>query len=526
MGGCRRSFYTGRLILAAGLIFLALTLWPSAAVQAATIIYYDDPARDGLNIRAANYLYGLSSHFDKEISMADIADYRAGDMLLADYVIYLGWSSADIPTAFLEDVGVQARPVLWIMENIDQLTSHFGEQNPFGFEAVDINVAFDADRIIYQDQPLRRDPNNGFYEVQVTGQVTIFSELSSKKEPETKYPHYLCGGSLCYFADYPLAFRGEGDRGLVFADLLHEFYGTDQPVVKKAMVRLEDLAPGVCDKAKLVRLADLFQGLDIPFSLGVIPIFKDPQGIYHKPDTEIHLADDPDFVETINYLIDRGGTLIMHGVTHQHDRGITREDWEFTDENGAPLPDDSEEWVRERIEYGLAEFAAQDLYPKVWETPHYSASHGDYHIIAEYFDYFYEQPRHFPIRPDAPPVFGEDLSATPTLLPFFTPGSAFGVAYFPENLGYVDTHAPDTTPEKILKAALRLGIIRDGVPSFFFHHDMITEKEVLVIIDGLLEQGYTFVSPADYLGDDDDDDSDADDDDDNDDDDDGGKCGV
>ena len=84
-------------------------------------------------------------------------------------------------------------------------------------------------------------------------------------------------------------------------------------------------------------------------------------------------------------MVHNGGTIVMHGVTHQY-KGVTAVDYEFWDDNtGGPIKGETEEADARKIEMGIQEFMKNDLYPLVWETPHYTASFTLYKTIAKYF---------------------------------------------------------------------------------------------------------------------------------------------
>lgn len=517
------------------LVVVALCAGFAQSGFASVVVYYDDPSSDGSSIMLANMCRNLVGHFDPQIQTVCLDAYQAGDMNAHDFVIYLGNDSLPLPNDFLADVALGAHRVLWIGGNLDQLTDYMGGSGPFGYQADGFTYGQQFDRLDYKGKSLVRDSDPAFFKVQVTGTPTIYSTIFQSVDPKKRFPYFLCGGNLCHLADMPFWTIAEDERYVAFADMLHEFFQTGQTEDHLAMVRFEDLAPGMSNPGIMMQMTDELVSRGVPFSFGVVPIFKDPMGMFNPPGTEYHFSDDPEFVAAINYMLDHGGTMIMHGITHQHDDGISRADWEFSEGlSNVPLPYDSETWVRNRLLMGLAEFASQGWTPQIWETPHYSASHGDYLVFAEFFDSYYDKPLVFPVRHDADPIFGTDLHPEMQVLPFFTPVGSSKMSILPETLGYIDRDIPDQTPAAILARAASLGIVRDGVASFFFHHDLVTMGEFLTVLDGLLASGHRFVGPSEFVDldepdDDDDDDDDSGDDDavdDDDDDDNGSGCGI
>ncbi len=485
------------------LALFAVLIW-AGPLSAATVIYYDGAEGEPNGILGSNMLLNLVGHFDDDAFTREVGLYEAGDMAEADHVLYLGtdWETP-LPEAFLEDVASAEHRVMWIDGNLHQLTEYLAGPGVFGFEFVDWNPGEGLDRIDYKERMLVRAEDLSFIDIDVTGSPTVYSYITASEDADQEHPHFLCGADLCFLAENPMYFEGADDRMLVLADLLHEFFQTEAPEQKVAMLRLEDLSAGAFDLDVLLNLTALLEERDVPFGIGVIPFFRDPEGLYNPPDTEIALSDIPDFVDILAYMINHGGTLVMHGVTHQWDPEITGLGWEFSlGFDGTPLSYDSGPWARDRIELGLAEFMSQGWEPKIWETPHYSASHGDYHVFAEHFQTFWERPLVFPVAPEADPVFGQFLEPISQTIPYYTTTGSLGVGILPETLGYVDIETPEMTPEALLEKADRISIIRDGVACFFFHHTLIDLEDLLAVLDGLSDRGYTFVGPEDYIGDD------------------------
>jgi len=469
--------------------------------DASTVVYYDGNG-DGNGPVVANMLLNLAAHFDADVVARNVNQYKSGDVSTFDHGMYICGESNFLPAVFLADVAAGLRPFLWVDGNIEQLMNHLGPGDPFGFKVLDWRLGLGFDHLDYKGQLLERNGDTSFFRVEVTGDPDVYSYLTNANA-KARHPHFLCGGNLCYLAENPVYFQSADDRYFVFADLLHEFYQSDIAPDHRALIRFEDLAPGIAETDLMQQIAIALIARDAPFSVDVTPVFKDPLGVYFEPDTEIHLADDPDFVATVAHLLYSGGTLIMHGVTHQHDNGMSLADWEFViGPSNQPLPYDSAQWARDRVAWGLAEFASQGWTPDIWETPHYAASHGDYLIFDEFFDVYYEQPLAFALPPDAPGVFGEPVVHSAQLMPYAAYNSASGMAVLPENMGYI-SNVPGMRPADLLAKADRLLIVRDGVASFFFHHNQVDIEEVLQVVDGLLDRGFRFVEPAELLGDDD-----------------------
>ncbi|MCZ7586830.1 MAG: DUF2334 domain-containing protein [Deltaproteobacteria bacterium] len=484
---------------------LALAAFGVARPAAASsVIYYDGTGGADDGTVYANLLMNLAGHFDGEITTRNVLDYAAGDMNGFDHVFYVGTDYATaIPEAFYADVSGGTRPVLWIYENFKHLTDYLGGSGDLGFEFADWSAGSGWDFIDYKNRMSPRAVDPSFIDVDVTGSPTIYSYLSTGAANETDHPHFLCAGNgFCFLAEIPMVFEGWDDRMLVLADLLHEFYGTGAAENLRALMRFEDLNPYLAQPEKLAHVANLLEERDVPFGFGVIPIYRDPAGEWAPAGTELPMSEAPDFLDALNNLLAAGGTMVMHGTTHQYGDSVSGYGWEFSlGLDNEPVPEDARPWATERVEWGLAEFWSQGWDPKIWETPHYSASHGDYDVFNEYFDFMWERPLVFPVPPDADPIFGTYLEPVSQALPFYSMSSSLGMGMLPENSGYIDRDEGQT-PDMVIARAQRLTIVRDAVACFAYHHTQVDDADLLAVVDGLKALGYTFVSPEEFTGDD------------------------
>ncbi|MCJ7813429.1 polysaccharide deacetylase family protein, partial [bacterium] len=251
----------------------------------------------------------------------------------------------------------------------------------------------------------------------------------------------------------------------------HDILKEDHLEKHQALVRIEDVNPE-SNPEYLRAIANFLGSENIPFSVGLTPFYLDP-----STNTAISLTDRPDLVKAIQYIISKGGTVVLHGCTHQY-RGETTVDYEFWDEfNDQPIFEDSREYVRIRIEKALNECLQNKIHPLAWETPHYAASLSDYDVINQYFSTSYERRQTM------------DISGTDQLLPFLIPANHYKNQIIPENLGYIPVDDP--SPENMILNAKNNLAVRDGFASFFFHP--FVELNVLKeLVKSIQELGYTF----------------------------------
>jgi uncharacterized protein YdaL len=211
-------------------------------------------------------------------------------------------------------------------------------------------------------------------------------------------------------------------------------------------------------------------------------------------------------------MVDRGGTLVMHGYTHQFSNvpnpysGMTGQDYEFWSarmQSGrvhlmGPVPGDSAVWTATRVQLGLHEFAAAGLpAPEIFEFPHYAASPSDARAVRQLVPNAYHRGLYFPGATSGSEDLANPLSQT---FPYEVV-DVYGFPIVPENCGFYsptpDGMASHSVPELVSRAAANK-VVRDGFASFFFHpwFDPALLRDA---VSGMQAQGYTFVRPGDVL---------------------------
>ncbi len=430
---------------------------------------------DPLGENDVRQLAGLLSHFQAEtktILLDHAGSYHSGRLADYDLVFYLGVDPKfSIPNNFLQDLAAFKGVISWVHFGIGQFLQQPATLN-YGFNYLGSASDSTWHRVRYKSRLLlKQDPDFDKIAVTDSNRCAVLAWMENGKE---RLPYAVHSDNLWYFSDLTTAFVIEGGSYIVFADLLHDILEQNHRTNPLAMVRIEDISP-LSDIVSLRRMADYLHDQQVPFSISLVPFYLDPVS-----NTAASLSDQPEFVKAIHYLIRKGGVVVMHGNTHQY-RGESTSDYEFWDamQNG-PLFSDSREYVRERLETGLAELARNDLYPVTWETPHYGASQLDYSVINQYFSSSYERRQTI------------DLHGSDQLAPWLLYHHSAGGKIIPENLGYIPLSRPEAGP--LLEAAANNLALRDGVASFFFHPfvDMAVLKE---IIPQMKQMGYRFTDP-------------------------------
>jgi uncharacterized protein YdaL len=457
----------------------------------------------------------LASHFGTWRAKP-VTAYRAGEMARARAVVYVGSTYDEpLPEAFLDDVLAGTTPVVWLGLNVWQLARRdaaFADRYGFTPGVLDTSA---IPEVRYKGQALTRyAPNAAGILALALDPAKAAVLATAARRDGTTLPWAVRSRNLTYLTENPFTYTGESDRYLVFADLLFDVLAPATPERHRALVRIEDVTPKE-DPAKLRAIADALEAEGVPFSVALVPVYVDARGAYSsdgRPE-RLRLRDAPEVVSALEYMISRGGELVLHGYTHQHEElvnpynGVSADDFEFWTahvdaENrvvyDGPVPGDSAELAAGRVRAGLEEIAAAGLpAPDIFEYPHYAGSAVDSRAIAAIIPTAYHRGLYFSGAlsggPDDPSRFIGQL------FPYVVT-DVYGFRVIPENIGNYQPLAYNAGvetrfPEDLVRNARANRVVRDGFASFFFHP--FFEVDVLVeIVRGVKREGYTFVSAS------------------------------
>ncbi|GGJ79881.1 cell wall anchor [Pilimelia anulata] len=465
-------------------------------------------------IQAAN----LASHFGAWTA-APVTGYKAGDINAYSAVVYVGSTYDEpLPVAFLDDVNATSKSVTWMYDNIWQLAARdpqFAAKRGFTYSQFDLaKVA----RVDYKGKELTRDARNaaGIMDVNISDAAKTKVLAEAVREDGSRFPWAVRSGNLTYLGEIPFSYVTHDDRYLAYADLLFDTLGAPSAAERKrALVRIEDAGPD-SDPAELRAIADTLYAKKIPFSVALYTRYRDPLGKQNNGKAQDYsLLQRPEVIKALKYMEARGGTMIMHGYTHQNGSlinpydGTSGNDFEFyrahVDANDSviydgPVPGDSAAMVTGRVVSAQLQFALSGLKPAtIFEFPHYAGSAVDYQTIHSLFGKRYDRTLYFPGLLSGGTV--DHSRATGQYFPY-TVRDVYGTVIVPENIGNVEPEAFNNhaarLPSDLIASADRNLVIRDGVASFFYHPYLGT-KYLDEVVAGVQGKGYSFVTAQTML---------------------------
>ncbi|MER7753779.1 polysaccharide deacetylase family protein [Kitasatospora sp. NPDC097643] len=504
------------------------------AAGPSTLVLYDTTGPYGyLGELYAMAIANLAGHFGS-VTAKPVSAYTAGTVEQYSATVYVGSTYYGgpipdaVPAAFYQDAMTTAKPIDWIGDNVWNMANAVGIENfkrKYGWDPT--NSYFETNgsvgninQVSYKNQTLTRKipagADGGVLHPALSGAgyppVTQLAQAIDGTTGATS-PWAIRSANLTYVGEIPFAYVSESDRVIAFEDLLFDALAPATTERHRAFVRLEDISPG-SDPTELRTMADYLASQNIPYGINVIPVYTDPKGVYNngKPQT-ITLAQAPQVVAALQYMLQHGAVLMNHGYTHQYSNvnnpytGVTGDDFEFFRSHidsannviyDGPPAEDSTAWAQSRVTSAFAAFAAAGLpKPTLWTTPHYAASAADYRVFGQNYTARLERPLYF-----AGTLSGTAVNPSRYIGQFFpySVKDVYGTTVLPENIGNYEplpsNNHPARLPADLIASARANLAVRDGVASFFYHpyYDVAPLRQT---IDGIKALGYTFVGPMD-----------------------------
>lgn len=479
------------------------------------------------------HLEDLLGHFELPVTRKPLADSVPGDMDDYDATFYVGalYGTA-LPSGFREDLDATEKTFVWMGLNLwayewDSPQSMAAFQAKYGFRtlgyyAVDPGNPATADfkhtTVLYKGQSLLKGEfDEGLTRVEILdpSKATVFGTCYDAAG--NGWPYIMRSGKFWFVADMPMINTTFRNRALVFADLLYDMLGVQITKERhRAVLRIEDVTPNVPPET-LYALRDTLRELGIPFTISLVPEYRDWRGIYNEGTPKfLTLEPGTPFAQAIQALVDIGGQVVQHGTTHQIDGllnpydGVSASDYEFfkisvnrdpldavpdgTLIYEGPIPGQDAEEVRRRVLDGHERIKRAGFTPVGWLTPHYLGS-----------DVAYEQfGRLYPFALDRAIFFATDADGTLRNVELNSPfiyRDTFGVKRVPETVGYIDPFGfapegvvlqPPTYPSDVIERARALKVVRNSWAGCYFHW-YLNPAYLKDMIQGIQRLGFEFV---------------------------------
>lgn len=481
--------------------------------RSSVLVLYPDEGEDHAlgELHAVNIANLAGRH--AEAALAAISQYQPHDRDGHDALIVVNSTYGQtLPAALLDDAMNGSGATVWIQPDPASLqASAPGMAAQIGWLAEAATTKAFPD-VVYRGEHFTRSPDSTdmVAEIRVTDpdRVEVLAEMQAADGE--LMPWALRSGELTWVSESPMPFANEDDRYLVFADILSRTLAPDAPDVRQALMRIEDIGPDA-DPEQIRTLLAAIEALNVPFAATVYDTFVDPNGHFSNGrERRFSLNERPYLASALRDMARAGGTLIMHGQTHQHGEianpnfGVSGGDYEFFRagldsadrfELLGPLDDDSGAMWDDRLDLAFTNWGEAGL-PRPWlfTSPHYAASPSAYRSMGE----------RFPARLERVLYFGGEASGAAGV-----EGELYSEQFFPYPVRDIrgDVILPETlgnwapegnvhgrSMEAMLETARRNLVLRDSYASFFFHW-YLDPARLSELTTSLQAMGYEFVSP-------------------------------
>ncbi|WP_170291627.1 polysaccharide deacetylase family protein [Heliobacterium mobile] len=408
-------------------------------------------------------MQNLLGHFEVNISLCTTADYHEGQLESFDGLIYLGTFEEKVSPRLLQDIAQTAKPVMWLGKNIDELGDAGGPR------FVTKLMARQKSNYEYKGKSLTNPKEVTLNLIEKYPQDSqIWAWVDS---PQGRHPFGLQRQNFWYVANTDL----HSKTYLLVADQLFDFMGKQAQTEKWATLRIEDVHP-LRSPETLREIADVLKARQIPFMVTVIPVYVNPQ-----TNSRVLLAEKPELIEALRYMEACGGTILIHGFTHQVGNDETALGFEFWDaaHERAIVPPERPQWAEERLSQGIFDLRSLGLHPFGMTVPHYAMGSETYKAMR----------RQVTLLAGSPQI--SDQSRQTQKIPYILKKDQYGYLVVPENLGMVDMNLADpVTP--MLEEARDIALVRECAAGAFFH-SFLEPTSLAKLVDGLKEQGFAFL---------------------------------
>ncbi|HEF0292926.1 TPA: polysaccharide deacetylase family protein [Clostridioides difficile] len=300
--------------------------------------------------------------------------------------------------------------------------------------------------------------------------------IGSINDTLNKYPYIINDKNLFYVSKLDL----DGVLFYIFCDSLNDIFNIKRFDKGRIFVRIEDVH-AFRDPKDLVNIADYLSSKDIPFTIALIPAYVNPKN--HKITT---LSESPEIVKAIKYMQDKGGTVTLHGYTHQYKKEeVSGEGYEFWDgKKDEPLKENMKIFVKDRVLSGLRVCIENGIYPLAFEAPHYAMESDGYKELKKYFSTYMGQHQN------------NNKKFSTNTYPYIIRDTEEFNILIPENLGYIDPEDKFTF-QHIKENLDKLSIVR-GFSGGFFFHSYLNIEYLKNTIEYLEKQNIEFMNLRDF----------------------------
>ncbi|OMP66663.1 DUF2334 domain-containing protein [Domibacillus epiphyticus] len=430
----------------------------------------------------------LISHFTTDVKFISSNEVEKKDLSGVTHLFYYGQFPDRLPSTFHTLLNDYTGSILAIGHNTKQLGTHF--------DFIDQKNEFEINQMAFTDKKEKR--LNTSYGKAINIEVDKGTEIlveGTRADDSASYPILVKNQNHYYYAVDRMAIR----ETIFLGEALHQMFGKKHmDASRPGYIRIEDVHPMV-NPEPLKEIAGILKEKNIPYMIAVIPVYTNPE-----TGEEHFFSDSPELLKVLKQMQEDGGSVILHGYTHQHKLNETGEGFEFWDvEKNTPIyaPASKEfvlkherdfetrekyeeymkelenfenEYIHKKVKRGIQELVNYGLYPLAFEAPHYTMSQNGYKVLSESFSTYVGQLQ----------LSDSDwkiMDSTPYIT---SPSFLKGMQLLPETMGFVEEGNPNALQEIQQKSEM-IQITDNGVAGAFYHPYLGADglKDVLKVME-------------------------------------------
>ncbi|MFQ6980071.1 MAG: DUF2334 domain-containing protein, partial [Clostridioides difficile] len=438
------------------------------------LIIYDSKKETAYNRDILNIMRTLLGRFSSDIELLKLSNYDGEiNKNYYSHIFILGinensYNNDKNTKNLISSLNSYKGTICWLGYGIENLLEH--KKYNLDYVGKTNNIV----SVNYRGKSYNLDEHYVFNIVE--SKDTSNKVIGSINDTLNKYPYIINDKNLFYVSKLDL----DGVLFYIFCDSLNDIFNIKTFDKGRIFVRIEDVH-AFREPKNLVEIADYLSSKNIPFTIALIPAYVNPKN--HKV---ITLSESPEIVKAIKYMQDKGGTVILHGYTHQYKKEeVSGEGYEFWDgKKDEPLKENMKIFVKDRVLNGLRVCIENGIYPLAFEAPHYAMESEGYKELKKYFSTYIGQHQN------------NDKKFSTNTYPYIIRDTEEFNIFIPENLGYIDPEDKFTF-QNIKENLDKLSIVR-GFSGGFFFHSYLNIEYLKNTIEYLEKQNIEFMNLRDF----------------------------
>lgn len=166
--------------------------------------------------------------------------------------------------------------------------------------------------------------------------------------------------------------------------------GYNENVEEDGAIRLEDVAAGDVylkegNLEKLRVVGDMLKKNNVPYHIAWVPRYVFPEKGVDNDLLKVNNFVNAEFIYTLDYLVNRGALIGLHGYTHQYGNAESIIGSEFEDKSNLTI-----EEKKKKVKDAINTAQLLNIPYRFFETPHYRSNAEFQTMLEGYFNYIYE----------------------------------------------------------------------------------------------------------------------------------------